>query len=124
MLLAGFISWWYGAGWRLSARHALHRLSRTAEFFSMALLIRTLFAPFRQISAGSVRGGLNIQFRAFLDRLVSRFVGFFVRTGVLFAGLVAVVASAAFWLLWLVLWPLIPLMPVIMIVLGITGWPL
>lgn len=124
MLLAGFLSWWYGAGWRLGAQHALHRLGRTAEFFSMALLVRTLFSPFRQISAGSVRGGLDVQVRAFVDRLVSRFVGFFVRTGVLFAGLVAVTASALFWLLWLLLWPFIPVMPVIMVVLGISGWPL
>ncbi|HSX27820.1 MAG TPA: hypothetical protein VLF60_00005, partial [Candidatus Saccharimonadales bacterium] len=86
MLVASFFSWWYGAGWRMNASQVAHRLSRTSEFFSITLLLRTLFSPYRQISAAGVRGNISVQLRAMLDRIVSRFVGFFVRTFVLIAG--------------------------------------
>ena len=53
MFIVGLLGWWYGAGWRERARMIIERLAKAYDFFSLDLLIKTLFAPFRQISAGS-----------------------------------------------------------------------
>lgn len=121
MLIISFFAWWYGAGWRRVISGGLHRLARVAEFFSMGLLLKTLFSPFKQISAGGVRGGLNVQFRAFIDRLVSRFVGFFVRIGVLLAGIVSVGIIFIFRLIITLIWPLVPFLPLVLIVSFFVG---
>lgn len=119
MLPASFFAWWYGPGWKQAAARSRHRLARTTEFFSFALLARSLFAPYKQISAGAVRGNIAIQFRAFIDRTVSRFVGFFVRLTVLFAGTVSLLGQGVVFLCWLMLWPLVPLLPLVMLVLSL-----
>lgn len=92
------------------------------DYFSFDLLLRTLFAPFRQISAGRVNGPIGLQFRAWLDRLVSRFVGAMVRSAVLIAGIVAVLFAGVIAVVQLVLWPILPLAPVIGAILAIAGW--
>lgn len=121
MLFASFLSWWYGAGWQQTMQRALHRLHRAAEFFSLGLLVRTLFAPYRQISAGAVRGNLTVQWHAFIDRTFSRLVGAVVRTTVLIAGAVSLIVTAIMLGVWLLIWPLLPVLPVAFIVLAITG---
>ena len=55
MFLVGIFQWWYGAGWRRHMQRVGLGVLRTADFFSIGLLVRTLFDPFRQISAGQVR---------------------------------------------------------------------
>lgn len=121
MLLASFLSWWYGAGWRWNISRAGFRLSRTAEFFSITLIVKTLFSPYRQISAGAVRGNITVQWRAFLDRTVSRFIGFFVRMIILIAGTLSLLALSVVWMLWVLVWPLMPVMPLLAIVFMIMG---
>ena len=120
-LLVSFFLWWYGLGWRNSAERGVTHLSRTTELFSLDLILPTLFAPFRQISAGSAQGGMNIQLRLFLDRTVSRFVGFTVRTIMLLTGLLAVMAVGVIWSVWLLIWPLLPLTPVVLCALAVSG---
>ena len=87
----------------------------------MKLLVRTLFSPYRQISAGAVRGNITVQFRAFIDRTVSRFVGFFVRSFVLLAGAVCLLGLIVGGVLWLLFWIALPVLPIGMIVLTVMG---
>lgn len=121
MLVVSFGSWWYGAGWRHAASQALHKLARLSEFFSLGLLLRTLFSPYRQISAGAVRGPLNLRMRAFFDRLFSRFIGFFLRIIMVCIGCIAILATAIFSAIWLIAWPLIPLSPLLFITFAVMG---
>ncbi|HEV2412720.1 MAG TPA: hypothetical protein VGS28_02840 [Candidatus Saccharimonadales bacterium] len=120
-LLASFFSWWYGSGWRNSAERGVTHLSRTTELFSLDLILPTLFSPFRQVSAAKGLGGLNVQLRLFVDRTVSRFVGFMVRIIMLITGLLATIAIGIFWGLWLIIWPFLPLSPVVLCVLAFGG---
>ena len=55
------------------------KLVSVFDYFSIDLLVRTWFAPFRQISAGAVDGPIGVQIRAFFDRLISRTIGGIVR---------------------------------------------
>lgn len=122
MLIFGFLQWWYLRGWSIFVHGLLDKLRNLADFFSLGLLLRTLFYPFRQISAYSDdNASLPAQFRAFFDKLLSRIIGATVRIGILFAGLIAVVLEAVFGLVLTILWPFIPLAPVAAIILTILG---
>src|SRR4051812_21509429 len=79
-MLVGLLTWWYRDGVRALLNARKENLERISDFFSVELLLKTLFSPFRQISTGSVRGPLAIQVRALLDNLISRIIGLLVRS--------------------------------------------
>lgn len=113
MQVWALIRWWYGAGWLGETHRLTRRLVGVEEYFSFGNLLRTLFQPFKQIDAGSTRGGLSVQARAFLDRTISRIIGAFSRLTLLIIGVVWWIIVAAFGLIWLCLWPFFPIAPVI-----------
>jgi len=114
----GIFQWWYGTGLYKHVRQVYVGLLKTADFFSIGLLLKTLFNPFRQISAGVVQGGLPEQFRAFLDRSFSRVFGAFLRTILIAVGLVCLLARLLWSVLIILAWLLLPLAPLI----GIVFW--
>lgn len=122
MFIAGILSWWYGPGWRERVVAMRESLASTMDYFSIGLLLKTLFSPFRQISAGQVRGPLAVQMRAFFDRLISRLIGAMVRTTIIIVGLVAIFFSMVIGVIGLVLWAFIPLLPIAGLVLWLIGW--
>lgn len=91
------------------------------DTFSIGLLLRTLFSPFRQISAGGVRGPLGVKLRAWFDRLVSRFVGAGVRIIVIGIGVVYLLLVIIVGVVRFLAWPLIPLLPIIAVLLYSVG---
>lgn len=122
MFIVGLFSWWYGAGWLRCMAAVRAGLANIYDYFSLDLLLRTLFSPFRQISAGGVRGPIGVQLRAMLDNLISRVIGAFVRTVVIIFGTVALLISCLLGLLRIVLWPFIPVLPVVFVIFALSGW--
>jgi hypothetical protein len=122
MLLVSLVGWWYSAGFLVRLRALSLALGRTADTFSIGLMLRTLFSPFRQIDAGVVGRGPAEAFQALLSRFVSRLVGFVMRTGMVLFGslvlLVQLVVSFAIALLHLV----VPVLPVVGAVAMVVGW--
>jgi hypothetical protein len=113
------LRWWYSAGWRwVWQRLMVDRANWVMETFSVTDLSRTLFAPFRQTFAGRARGPLAERFRAFLDRSISRVIGFFVRIILLFMAAVMFVVVLLTSIVGIVAWPFIPLLPII----GVLAW--
>ena len=121
MMIVALFSWWYGAGWARAATRVGSRMQLILETFSVALLIRTLFDPFRQISAGQVRGSFDTQLRAMGDRLFSRVFGAVVRSLFILVGLFGALFAGIIGLIEIVVWPLVPLFPVIGVVLMVMG---
>ena len=123
MLAVSFLQWWYSRGWGIYFLGFRDRLRNTADFFSIGLLLKTLFEPFRQISANEKgdTGGLEGALIAFFDRLLSRVIGFIVRVFVIAGGIVSLTLMVVVGLAISVLWPLIPLAPVAGIVLCTMG---
>lgn len=117
MLIFALVSWWYTTGWVLLVRRAMANIVGVLEFFSIGLLLKSLFAPFRQISVGKVRGPIGVQIRAWGDRQISRAIGAMVRLVVILFGLVATIAMCAVSLAMLLAWPFVPLAPVVAIVI-------
>lgn len=122
MFVVGILSWWYSAGWRQRLTMLQERLARTVDYFSIDLLLRTLFSPFRQISAGRVDGPLGVKLHAFFDRLISRAIGAMVRSFMIVMGVFAIVLHGLIGTVTLIVWAIIPLLPAIGLVLFIVGW--
>lgn len=122
MILAEVLSWWYAAGWSRLMQDVGQRVSAILSFFSVGLLLKTLFDPFRQIDAGRVRGSLQDEWRAFANRTVSRFVGAIIRAVVILTGLICAGAVGLVGLIQIVLWPFVPFLPVIGLALVFVGW--
>jgi hypothetical protein len=119
-MLFSFLSWWYGQGW-LDALHDIRkRTAGVAHGFSMSILLRTLFAPWRRITTAPGKG-LDAKFRALLDNLISRLVGFTVRLGVIIIALTMSAFTALFYLLIALVWPLIPIIAIYSLIRVVTG---
>ena len=123
MAFVDMFFWWYAHGWHTFISKLKGFLSGITDFFSMDSLVRTLFKPFRQISAESASSGasLDLKFHMFIDRLVSRVVGFFSRLVLLFTGTIIIIFGGIVSLILIILWPIIPFLPVLGVILAIMG---
>lgn len=119
MLAASFISWWYGAGWKLITKNVSRQMDGVLSSFSVPTLLRTIFAPWKRIVTppGS---GIAEQVRAMGDNLISRLVGFTVRLSALIAATVCMALIAVIGVIEVVLWPLLPLLLPVCIILGLS----
>lgn len=122
MFIIGMLSWWYGAGWRQRVVILHERLAKTIDYFSIDLLAKTLFAPFRQISAGQVNGSLDVKMRAFFDRIISRMIGMLIRSFMILMGICAIVIHSVLGAVTVVMWAFIPLLPLVGVLFSISGW--
>ncbi len=122
MIIVWALSWWYSAGWKARVVSLRERLAASYDYFSIDLLLRTLFSPFRQISAGKVSGPIGLQLRAFVDRLISRIIGSIVRIILIFVGAVWLALQALIGALLLVIWPLLPFAPLVGFIMMLSGW--
>ena len=123
MAITEMFLWWYSSGWKVFIDKLKVVLGNITDFFSMGSLLRTLFKPYRQISAesASANASLDLKFHMFIDRLVSRIIGFFSRLILLITGTLIIALGGICSLLLIILWPIIPLMPIAGIILTIIG---
>lgn len=123
MFIIRSYTWWYFKGWSVFIGKVKSFFTAISDFFSMNSLIRTLFKPFRQISADTAgaTASLDLKFHMFVDRLVSRIIGFFSRLILLIVGCIVLVLSGFFGLILIILWPFIPLAPIIGLFVSALG---
>lgn len=122
MVIVGTLVWWYTKGFLDELSRVWQGLEKVYDYFSIDLLLKTLFSPFRQISAGRVRGPLAVQMRAFFDRLFSRLIGAVVRVTMIIIGSVWLLVMGFVSLGRLVLWLFLPFLPVLGLALSIGGF--
>lgn len=108
MLMLSFLSWWYGRGWKTVFNSLGPRLKGVANNFSVSQLLRTWFEPWRRI-VSYPGASLDAKIRAWGDNMVSRAIGFVVRSGVLIGACLAFVLVSIFTILEVIAWPLLPL---------------
>ena len=122
MLMVGFLQWWYTRGWARFMEGFLNRLRGLTDFFSLGLLVKTFFSPFRQISAyGDDNASLQQQFAQFWDKMLSRIIGAVVRFMIIIGGIVTLFVVTTVGFVLTLAWPLMPLMPIAGVVLSIMG---
>ena len=122
MLLTSFFGWWYGAGFKKQLEMIQSRLIQMADFFSIGLLLKTLFQPFRMLDANtSTKGPLEVRLQVAMGKLVSRLIGAFMRSLVMLVGILALIGRALFGGLQVLFWLLMPIIPVICLILFAAG---
>lgn len=115
------LGWWYGAGWKNQVSLVGKRVKTVGKAFSGGALLRTLFSPWKQIVSGTDRdAALGDKMRAVLDNIISRFVGFMVRSFTLLAATVMIIVTLVVGLILVVSWPLVPFIPIGLLI----GWVL
>jgi len=119
MLALAFVSWWYGAGWKLVVQNVQRRLQKTLAMFSVPTLARTLFAPWKRIMT-LPGASLNDRLHAIGDNMVSRAVGFTVRFFVLIAAALSLFLILSIGFLQILLWPLVPVAIVLAFIRGLV----
>ena len=119
MLIAAFLQWWYGPGWRDASYRLTNRLKMTYLSFSVPILLRTMFAPWRRIMTPPGKS-LEQKMHALVDNIVSRCVGFAVRLLALFAALLIMLFYAVIGGVLLILWPVLPILGPALIVGGLV----
>lgn len=119
-MLIELIAWWYSAGWL----DTLHRIEKRVlgiwRLFSVGILARTLFAPWRRITTTPGRGFDSLM-RSTLDNFVSRVVGFTVRIFVLVGAFLATFLAVIIGVAIAVLWPLVPVLALFCLYKGVVG---
>lgn len=110
MFIALMLSWWYGRGWFWLAGNIKGRLEAINETFSVPTLLKTLFAPWKQIQ--SPKSFKNF-IQSSLDNFISRFIGATVRTGMLIFALLASTTVLLVGVAALIIWPFVPLLVVL-----------
>ncbi|GHU08417.1 hypothetical protein FACS189431_4630 [Alphaproteobacteria bacterium] len=111
MLIVSLFSWWYSTGFieQLASIKAL--FVKVNDQFSIPLLAKTLFKPFREIDNYRVDGALEDKFQAWFGRLTSRLIGALIRIVVMVVGLVVLILLAIISCLRIVIWLAMPALP-------------
>jgi hypothetical protein cdiviTM7_02844 len=122
MFIASLLKWWYSAGYIRCAKGWMTRLESALDYFSIDLLLKTMFSLFRQDGAVGSGGALNIRIRRFFERLVSRLIGACIRSIVLIIGLLVITILAITSLFSLIVWAVIPVFPFIGVIITLSGW--
>jgi len=118
MVIANLLSWWYSHGWQWLISSFGNILKDINNAFSIPILLRTWFSPWKQIQTPSTFRNF---FQSAIDNLISRFVGAAVRTGMIIGALVASIATMLLACLSVVIWPLLPLSIIILPILFLGG---
>ncbi len=118
MLVLEVITWWYGAGWKGLILRLQNLVNRVWVVFSVPLLIRTLFAPWRRIISYTDNSFIQ-NIRAALDNAISRFVGFWVRLIVIFTAVLFIIIVIISGIVAVVVWPLLPLVGAGALIMGL-----
>lgn len=118
MAIVILLGWWYGQGWLWVIRSIGTNLSRISRIFAVSVLLRTWFAPWKQIYSPS---SFRYFFRNLVDNTVSRVIGGFVRGTMLLCALLLAVCVGVIGLIAVVLWPMLPLMVIVLPLLSVNG---
>jgi len=120
MFVLLLLSWWYSRGWAWVVERILGRFKVINEVFSVGILLRTLFAPWKQIQTAKTFQNF---FQSTLDNFISRMIGAVVRIGMLLTAMVLSLLVLTIGLALVIVWPMIPLLIIVLslISLGVVG---
>lgn len=92
------------------------------NFFSIQILLKTLFVPFQKLNAQRTkRFDLEEFFSALITNLLMRLVGFFVRSLFIILGIFCFIFFTIFYSVFFFIWLVAPFILAGMVVLGIIG---
>lgn len=115
-----FLQWFYSDAPRRGAREGVRILANLTSFFSIPLLLTSLFAPWRRDTISLDRLPVRYWTQAILNNVVSRFIGFFIRLAVIVAGSCVLALALVAGVCIMVAWYGLPLLLIASFVYGVT----
>lgn len=105
-----FLAWHYNDGIKFYVGRYLYFLRSVVRYFSLTLLLSSLFAPWKRLIVVEKKPGFDLaaSFTNFSFNMVSRGIGSVVRVVLFITGLLALVFFSIFGLFGLVMWVLLP----------------
>ncbi|MBU6390285.1 hypothetical protein KGQ31_01920 [Patescibacteria group bacterium] len=103
-----YLLWHYTKALADLARIVSNYLWFIGNYFSINVLLRTLFSPWRRLAVTSGRGGEESFLGAFIINTIMRFVGFLVRAFTILFGALALAAVAVLGIGAFAAWLLLP----------------
>ncbi len=104
MFLSWYVQWHYGRAFRDILTVGRNLMWFITHFFSIPLLLKTLFQPWKRIHETYTHRGLEDFFATLVVNLMTRVVGALVRLSIIFVGLAILcaggVALLAFYVVW------------------------
>jgi hypothetical protein len=100
--------WWYSGGLIRLVRWISALFGWTSNYFSVGRVFKTFFSPWKRL-VETRQPGIDGLKDWFLDNLISRLVGFFMRLTIIIVYLLTMVSLAVFAVLALGLWVGLPL---------------
>lgn len=118
MALFSMLGWWYSRGWAWSIDRIGQEIQRIGRIFAVGILLKTWFAPWKQITTVSTFQNF---FQSMIDNLISRLIGFFIRTFMLIVASLWASFILVSGMILVLLWPLIPFAIIILPILYLRG---
>ena len=119
-LLPSYIAWHYGEALRDGLRVWTNFLWFLSNFFSLSLLSRTLFAPWKRIQES--RGKLSLENIAemLVTNTIMRLVGALLRSVIIIIGGLAVLVTFWIGILFYIVWLLLPALLFVSLFYGVS----
>jgi len=117
-VVSGFFYWWYSAGTRQAWDVFALFIFRVYDFFSLDILVKTWFAPWKNDVLTANNIALSDQVKLWEANFVSRLIGALARTVVIFFSLIILAVSFVALTLLFTVWVLMPVLWVVLPVLA------
>jgi hypothetical protein len=116
-ILASYIFWHYGQAYKDLKTIFLNLIWFLFHFFSISVLLKTLFSPWKRVVDETYKGGLDIEgyASATLVNIIMRLVGFVSRSILILAGLICIIFILISAILVFIAWTLLPGLIVVII---------
>lgn len=120
VILLRFWGWYYTGAVKSLVKIWKNFIIFVKEYYSIPLLLRTLISPWRRDVTRRPRG-LDIKrlFEVLAFNLISRTIGFILRSIIVVVGLICLIGVIIFGFLALILWLILPVVLVFFIAIGL-----
>lgn len=117
--IGDIFGWWYTKGIRDFFIYLKAILLKLTDIFSVKLLLRTFFSPWKRDITSMEGLPLNQMLQVIVFNLVSRLIGAFIKAIILFIYLIALTVFFAVALSLVLIWLLLPIITILGIIIGI-----
>jgi len=114
-----FFYWWYLEAPARNFKIVLAFILRTIDTFSIPILFKTLFAPWKRDIISTENLSLNERFQVWIWNLISRLVGAVIRSVTIFTGLIFILIVAILGIFLWLLWFLLPFIFIFLVFYGL-----
>ncbi len=113
-----YFSWWYGQGFLNFWNAILIMTEKVYSFFSVTILLRTIFDPWKRDEYTIENASLEARMRIWANNILSRVIGFVIRLFTIVIGFLVVIIFFFFFLTLFLIWLTLPLVVIGLIING------